>query len=63
MSSLIHLAIRKVLTLGLFTISISALFQGCYRMPNEGEVSTVPLTNNPSITRQQQSTFLPGMNQ
>jgi hypothetical protein len=24
---------------------------GCYRMPDEGEVSVVPITNNPAMTR------------
>ena len=24
---------------------------GCYRMPEEGQVSVVPVTNNPSMTR------------
>lgn len=30
-----------------------ALFcSGCYRMPEEGEVSVVPITNNPAVTGQ-----------
>ena len=42
-------------------ITISALIvTGCYRMPEDGEVSVVPVTNNPSMTRQQNS-CLPGI--
>jgi hypothetical protein len=25
---------------------------GCYRMPEDGEVSVLPTTNNPAMTRQ-----------
>ncbi|MGR3951737.1 MAG: hypothetical protein QRY74_02310 [Chlamydia sp.] len=43
-------------------LSIALLSQGCYRMPDEGEVSVVPITNNPSVTRQTSSPLLPGFN-
>ena len=36
---------------GFFCLLI--LFTGCYRLPEEGEVSTVPNTNNPSVYRQE----------
>jgi hypothetical protein len=36
----------------LLAIISLVIFAGCYRMPREGEVSVVPTTNNPSITRQ-----------
>jgi hypothetical protein len=36
----------------LFIAGILCFFTSCYRMPEEGEVSVVPTTNNPSITRQ-----------
>ena len=44
----------------LFITAIVYLFTACYRMPEEGEVSVVPTTNNPSITRQGQG-FTPGI--
>jgi len=32
---------------------LSLLFvTGCYRMPEEGEVSVIPMTNNPNVTGQ-----------
>jgi len=34
----------------------------CYRMPEEGEVRTIPMTNNPTMTRQQNS-WQPGIDQ
>lgn len=36
----------------LVIIATLIFITGCYRMPEEGEVSVVPTTNNPSITRQ-----------
>lgn len=36
----------------LFFISIVCFLTACYRMPQDGEVSVVPTTNNPSMTRQ-----------
>jgi len=31
---------------------ILAITAGCYRMPEDGEVSVLPNTNNPNVTRQ-----------
>ena len=36
----------------LFVVLCLLFSTGCYRIPQEGEVSVVPTTNNPSITRQ-----------
>ena len=36
----------------LFLVFLST---SCYRMPEEGEVSTLPNTNNPSLTRQKEN--------
>ncbi|MBS0635259.1 MAG: hypothetical protein JSR37_07330 [Verrucomicrobia bacterium] len=33
----------------------------CYRMPEEGEVSTLPNTNNPSLTRHKETVPMPGI--
>ncbi len=33
---------------------------GCYRMPEDGEVSTLPDTNNPNITRHKEKVLMPG---
>jgi hypothetical protein len=44
----------------LLVAGILCLFTACYRMPEDGEVSVVPTTNNPSITRQG-SGFAPGI--
>lgn len=33
----------------------------CYRMPEEGEVSTLPTTNNPSLTRKPNQTVMPSI--
>jgi len=30
----------------------SLLLASCYRMPDEGEVSVIPMTNNPHVTGQ-----------
>jgi hypothetical protein len=38
------------------------MLTGCYRMPNEGEFSLVPTTNNPAVTCEKQSpTIIPGV--
>lgn len=46
-----------LLTLPLFMLSGCAL----YRMPEEGEVNTVPTTNNPAVTRQSFDNWMPGV--
>lgn len=41
-------------------ILASFFCSGCYRMPQEDEVSTLPITNNPTITKtQNNSLFMP----
>lgn len=47
-------------TIFLIVASALSLLTACYRMPEEGEVSVVPTTNNPSITRQGGG-FMPGV--
>ncbi len=47
----------------LFFALLSITITGCYRMPEEGEVSVVPITNNPAVTRKQSSPFMPGIEQ
>ena len=40
------------------------LLTSCWRMPQEGEVSTLPNVNNPTLTRQQNtgiSQVMPGV--
>jgi hypothetical protein len=44
----------------LITSIVCFLLTACYRMPEEGEVSVVPNTNNPSNTRQGGG-FTPGV--
>jgi len=48
--------ITVICILLLTTISLSS----CYRFPEDGECSVVPATNNPSITRNQGASALPG---
>lgn len=47
----------------LLFVSIFAFFFcfGCYRMPEEGEVSLIPMTNNPTITHSQGDLMIPGV--
>ena len=35
----------------LILLFILLFSSGCYRMPEEGEVSVIPNTNNPNITK------------
>lgn len=41
---------------------LAGLLTGCYRMPEEGYLSTVPITNNPRVVPQKNSTPIPTMN-
>ncbi len=41
-------------------ILLVLLTASCYRMPDEGEVTTLPNTNNPSLTRQKNPSLMPG---
>lgn len=45
----------------LFFIFLVFHLTSCYRMPEEGEVSTVPNTNNPANTRQKNTSLMPGI--
>lgn len=47
----------------LFTLlGLTTLTSCLYRMPEEGEFRTVPLTNNPNITKDKGNLSIPGMN-
>lgn len=46
--------------LSLSLIIVMTTFCSCWRMPQEGEVSTIPATNNPSVIKQEMSPFVPG---
>lgn len=37
------------------------LLTSCYRMPTEDDFSVVPTTNNPAITQEKNTNFIPGM--
>ena len=43
-----------------FCISLLAT-TSCYRMPEEGEVSVLPITNNPTITNPGKNNIMPGI--
>jgi hypothetical protein len=43
-----------------YLILIVFLFSACYRMPEEDEVTVVPNTNNPMLTRQKGPSLAPG---
>ena len=42
-----------------FVLLIVIAFSGCYRMPTENDFSTVPTTNNPSVTCEKNDPLLP----
>lgn len=47
----------------LTTLSLSmSAFCGCYRMPSDEDVSLIPTTNNPDVTRDCGNSMLPGSN-
>jgi len=52
-----RLAMKPYLLLILLVFHLTS----CYRMPEEGEVSTVPNTNNPTNTRQKNPSLMPGI--
>lgn len=47
----------------LFILATSCLLttSACYRMPTEEDFSIVPMTNNPDITRESQSSNIPNV--
>jgi hypothetical protein len=45
----------------LLILIAGAILTSCYRFPEEGECSVVPATNNPSITKEKSSGFMPGV--
>lgn len=49
----------KFLFLPLFAAVI--LLSSCYRMPTDDDFSVVPTTNNPSVTQEKPSGFMPAM--
>lgn len=40
----------------ILAVAFSFLCVGCYRMPTDDDVSLLPATNNPNLTRQTGST-------
>lgn len=45
----------------LLLIALSFIVTACiYQMPNDDHISTLPNTNNPSITREKGPSLLPG---
>jgi len=41
----------------MFAVTLS----GCYKIPDEYDYCTIPVTNNPSITKEKSSGGMPGM--
>ncbi len=46
-----------------YLLLLTLLFSGCclYRMPDPDEFSTVPMTNNPMVTRERLQGPIPGL--
>ncbi|MCE5295253.1 MAG: hypothetical protein LLF94_11675 [Chlamydiales bacterium] len=40
---------------------IAFVVSSCYRMPDDGEVSTLPNTNNPQLTGHKETPLMPGI--
>lgn len=36
-----------------------SFFTGCYRMPTDDDYSLIPMTNNPSVTRERGNQLIP----
>jgi hypothetical protein len=49
----------KRLLLGLLVLASAT---ACYRMPDEDEIVTIPLTNNPAVTKEPPARLVPGVN-
>lgn len=45
----------------LWVFCLALSLSGCYRMPDEYDYSTIPVTNNPNITKEKSSGGMPGM--
>lgn len=50
---------KGFLILSLFVLATTAT--GCYRMPTDQDYSLIPMTNNPSLTREKNASPVPGM--
>lgn len=50
---------RSLLFISLVFLGITAT--SCYRMPTEDDYSLIPLTNNPTYTRERASSPVPGV--
>lgn len=46
----------------ILTLLVTTMSSCIYRMPQEDEFSTVPLTNNPNITKDKGKIAIPGVN-
>lgn len=44
----------------LLTFVLAIALTGCYRMPKDGDYSTIPTTNNPDVVGSHQTPFIPG---
>jgi len=50
---------KKTIYTLLLLLSFASVSTGCYRMPTEGDYSTIPSTNNPTFTRQRAEPLAP----
>jgi hypothetical protein len=50
---------RSFINTTLLTATICTLLTGCYRMPTDDDYSLVPMTNNPTTTRQHADSPMP----
>jgi len=49
----------KKIVIALFMLAV--ISSSCYRMPDEGEVSVLPVVNNPSSIRTAGAPIMPGI--
>lgn len=45
----------------LMILMLALSLSGCYKIPDEYDYCTIPVTNNPSITKEKSSGGMPGM--
>ncbi|WP_143406450.1 hypothetical protein [Estrella lausannensis] len=55
-------ASRKIFAILTTAALAIASLSGCYRMPTDDDVSLIPTTNNPDVTRDCGNSMLPGNN-
>lgn len=51
---------KYISCVSLMLIITATILTSCYRMPTEDDYSTVPVTNNPDVTREKPN-FMPNM--